>query len=121
MASEIITIDGFAFPRRYTEVDDVENLNYFLENKFRDFGIKDYLSQCHEEIFPGYIGLQSNHNFELRIVKWEHFTIDSLGEYAPGWRAISVPSADKYKADILAYYKSNEPEFFKFIEDRIEE
>lgn len=119
MQNETITIDGFEFPKLYSDVPDVENLNYYLEKRFHQFQIVDYLSQRHHDIFPGHIGLYSDNNFNLKIVKWERSSVDEFGENAPGWKRCPITEPDKYKADILAFYEANDPKFFNFIKDRI--
>lgn len=119
MNKNTIVIDGFEFPQKYNDVPDVENLNYYLESRFHDFNIIDFLSRRHLDIFPDHIGLQSDDKFNLHIMRWRRSTVDDWGEYAPGWYAHYDEDPAKYKADILEFYQANDPTFYNFIKDRI--
>lgn len=120
---EKMCIDGFEFDRAYSSVSDQENLNYFLEEKFNKFGIKDYISGLHPEIYPNHLGLRSDDEFNLDIVEWEqsHYSSGD-GSFEKGWYAEKLNISEKrkeYKAEILDYYRQNEPDFYNFIKDRI--
>jgi hypothetical protein len=110
-----IIIDGFEFEPLYSSVSDVENLNYFLEKMFNKFDIKDYISRRHPELFPHHIGLRCDDGMTLSIVCWEKNTLDACGEYDHGWRAFEVNDPEKYKQDILDYFKLNDTGFYNFI------
>lgn len=115
-----IKIDNFEFEGRYSDVPDVENLNYFLESKFNKFDIKDYMSRRHPEIFPKHIGLWSNDNLRLKIVRWEKGGLDFCGEYDNSWRCFTEPNPEKYRDDILTFYKDKDLPFYNFIKDKIQ-
>ena len=114
-----IIIDGLEFDGRYSDVSDIENLNYFLEEKFNKFEIKNYMSRLHPELFPGFIGLHCNKDMSLSIVKFVRHTLNDWGEYDNGWSCCSLKEPEKYRDDILAFYKDNDICFYNFIKDKI--
>lgn len=115
---ETFTIDGFTFEKKYNDVSDRENLNYFLEKKFNDFYIKDFMSRRHPELFPGHIGLYVDLDGTMSVAIWE-FNYDTL-EYADrGWDCYRVREPEKYIDDILEFYQKNDSDFYNFIKDRI--
>ena len=120
---EKMSIDGFEFERESSIASDLENFNYFLSDKFNEFGIKDYISRRHPEIYPNHLGLQSDKDYNLEIVEWgfSHFSSGD-GSFERGWDACRLNHPEKieaYKADILDYYRQNEPDFYDFIKNRI--
>lgn len=90
---KIIKIDGYEFQGKYSDESDVQNLNIHLEKKFNDFYIKDFMSRRHPELFPGHIGLNSDDNFNLEVVIWEHGFLSPEGERENSWHC--------YKAKVL--------------------
>lgn len=115
---ETLTIDGFSFEKTYKDVSDRENLNYFLEKKFNDFGIKEFMSMRHPSLFPGHIGLYVGMEGAMSVVIWE-FNYDAF-EYADrGWECYRVREPERYVGDILEFYRKSDPDFYNFIKDRI--
>lgn len=115
---ETITIDGFEFPRKYKSDSDIENLNHFLEDEFRNGAIRSVLSEQYPNLYPAHIGLKSKPDGTLCIVTWRHETYN-MGEYQPHWAAYKVENPEEYKADILEFYKTANPAFYKFIAPRL--
>lgn len=120
---EKMSIDGFEFERESSIASDLENFNYFLSDKFNEFGIKDYISRRHPEIYPNHLGLQSDKEFNLMVVESEfsHYSSGD-GSFEQGWYSDKLNHPEKieaYKADILDYYRQNEPDFYDFIKNRI--
>lgn len=120
---EKMSIDGFEFERESSIASDLENFNYFLSDKFNEFGIKDYISRRHPEIYPNHLGLQSDKDYNLEIAEWgfSHFSSGD-GSFERGWYSDKLNHPEKieaYKADILDYYRQNEPDFYDFIKTRI--
>lgn len=114
-----ITIDGFEFEGLYSDVSDIENLNYYLEKRFNRYDIKDYISRLHPELFPGHIGLQSDRDLRLSVVLWRKGSLDPWGEYDRGWSCSKVDNPEKYLNDILAFCKENDTPLYNFIKDKI--
>lgn len=111
---ETITIDGFEFPKKYRSDSDIENLNHFLEGEFRNGAIRQYLSGRYPTLYPGHLGLWYCSDGSLCVVVWERDTY-LMGEYQPHWASRAVDDPDKYKADILEFYKTSNPALFEFI------
>lgn len=89
----MINIDGFEFEATCSDVSDVENLNYFLEDKFNKFDVKNFMSGLHPELFPNHVGLLSDDNLMLRVVLWEkgYLSLEGRGithGKAPHWRIL---------------------------------
>lgn len=116
---DTISIEGFNFPKLYNDVPIEENLNYYLEKRFHEFKIVDFVSRRHPEIYPGHIGLRCSDDGSLYVVMWKHCTIDSFDEYAPGWYCYPVNNPGLYIPDILEFYLSEDKQFFNFISNRI--
>ncbi|MEE0978984.1 MAG: hypothetical protein UH625_06215 [Muribaculaceae bacterium] len=115
----MINIDGFEFEATCSDVSDVENLNYFLEDKFNKFDVKNFMSRLHPELFPNHVGLLSDDNLMLRVVLWGKSCISPEGERDDSWHGSALENSAKYIADILGFYERNEPVFFNFIKNRI--
>lgn len=114
-----IMIDGFEFDREYSDVSDIENLNYFLDKKFNQFDVKDYMARLHPELFPSHIGLQCDENLNLDVVRWKRGGLDPWGEYDNGWKCYGEKEPEKYLDDILSFYKDNDTLFYNFIKKHI--
>lgn len=114
-----INIDGFKFEGAYSDVSDVESLNYFLEEKFNKFDVKNFMSRLHPELFPNHVGLLSDDNLMLRVVLWGKSYFSSEGERDDSWHGTTLENSSKYIADILRFYEKKEPDFFNFIKNRI--
>lgn len=114
-----ITIDGFEFEGPYSDVTDVENLNYYLEKRFNKFDVKDFMSRRHPELFPRHVGLLSDDNLRLKVVVWDKGYLSAEGERENSWDSSASDNSAKYIADILEFYEKNDPEFFNFIKDRM--
>ena len=113
-----ITIDGYEFEKEYSNVPDRENLNYFLEKKFNDFYIKDFISRRHPELFPRHIGLYVDIDDTMSVAIWEYEHCGfELSDH--GWYCYRAKEPEKYVGDILEFYKDNDPDFYNFIKDRI--
>lgn len=122
MNTKKVTIAGFEFEVSgiYSGYTDVERLNTYLEKKFNKFDIKDFMSRRHPELFPTHIGLRSDDNICLRLVRYTRSGLDDCGEYNRGYDVSYGNNLEKYKADILEYYSDREPDFYRFISSRIE-
>lgn len=115
---DTITIDGFEFPKKHHSDSDIENLNHFLEGEFRNGAIRDYMSKRHMDLYPGHIGLWCKSDGKLCVVKWQHETY-CMGEYQPHWASLEVNDPEKYKSDILEFYKTANPTLYRFISRRL--
>lgn len=115
---DTITIDGFEFPKKYKSDSDIENLNNFLEGEFRNGAIRQFLSNRYPKLYPGYIGLEFRSDGTLCVVLWKRETY-SMGEYQPHWASCGVENPEKYKADILEFYKTSNPALFEFISSHL--
>lgn len=117
MKMQKVKISGFEFEvsALYSGDTDVERLNIYLEKKFNEFGIKEYMSRRHPELFPDHIGLQSDDNICLRLVRYTRSGLDDCGEYNRGYDVSYGNNLEKYKADLFEYYRDREPDFYHFI------
>ncbi len=115
-----IIIDELEFDAEYSDVDDIENLNYFLEKIFNKYEIKDYISRRHPEIFPSHIGLVADADMKLHIVRWKKGNLDPWGEYDNGWSWFGEKNPENFINDILTFYKENNPSLYNFIKNRIQ-
>lgn len=115
---DTITIDGFTFEKEYNNAPDEENLNYFLENKFNKYDIKEFMSKRHPELYPHHIGLIGRKDGMLSMVMWEYKHCGSeLSDH--GWEYHDVKEPEKYIDDIMEFYSKNDPDFYNFIKNRL--
>lgn len=122
--NEVVTIGGYEFPkasRYYVDEDakDMEHLNIFLEKKFNKCDIKDFMSRRHPELFPGHVGLRSDHNLMLSVVIWKKSYLNPEGERDNSWYCSTSDNSANFIADILEFYEENDYDFFNFIKNRI--
>ncbi len=116
---EKIMIDSFEFEHEYSDVSDIENLNYFLEKKFNRFDVKEYMSRLHPELYPSHIGLQCDKDLNLHVVRWKKGEFDPWGEYDNGWKSYVEKEPEKYLGDLLSFYQDNDISFYNFINKHI--